>query len=126
MVSARDERCNTRLTYNENCRLIWWLPPRYIGHRADRLRSNFGRPNALSLNQLKLGNEILRTDINAVTAQQRAYATSIGVSIPANANAVYQGFGGNVAQAIRPFPQYGRVTDILESEGESEYNALAT
>ena len=96
----------------------------YIGHRADRLRSNFGRPNALTLDQLKLGNEILRTDINAVTTQQRAYASSIGVTIPANGNAVYPGFGGNVAQAIRPFPQYGRVTDILESEGESDYNAL--
>lgn len=96
----------------------------YIGHRADRLRSNFGRPNALSLNALKLGNEILRTDINAVTAQQRAYAASVGVNIPANGNAVYPGFGGNVAQALRPFPQYGRITDILESEGESEYNAL--
>ncbi len=96
----------------------------YIGHRADRLRSNFGRPNALSLNQLKLGNEILRTDINAVTAAQRAYATSIGVTIPANGNAVYPGFGGNVAQAIRPFPQYGRITDILESEGEATYNAM--
>ncbi len=96
----------------------------YIGHRADRLRSNFGRPNALSLDALKLGNEILRTDINAVTPQQRAYASSIGVPIPANANAVYPGFGGNVAQALRPFPQYGRVIDILESEGESDYNAL--
>jgi hypothetical protein len=96
----------------------------YIGHRADRLRSNFGRPNALTLNQLQLGNEILRTNINAVTAQQRAYAASIGVTIPANANAVYAGFNGDVAQAIRPFPQYGRVIDILESEGESEYNAL--
>jgi len=96
----------------------------YIGHRADRLRSNFGRPNALSLDALKLGNEILRTDINAVTTQQRAYASSVGVNIPTSANAVYPGFGGNVAQALRPFPQYGRVTDILESEGESEYNAL--
>lgn len=96
----------------------------YIGHRADRLRSNFGRPNALTLEQLRLGNEILRTNLNDVTAQQRAYATSIGVTIPANANAVYPGFGGNVAQAIRPFPQYGRVIDILESEGESNYNAL--
>lgn len=96
----------------------------YIGHRADRLRSNFGRPNALSLNALKLGNEILRTDINNVTAQQRAYASSVGVNIPTSANAIYPGFGGNVAQALRPFPQYGRVTDILESEGESEYNAL--
>lgn len=96
----------------------------YIGHRADRLRSNFGRANALPLNALRLGNEILRTDINSVTAVQRAYATSVGVTLPANGNAVYPGFGGNVAQALRPFPQYGRVTDILESEGRSDYNAL--
>lgn len=96
----------------------------YIGHRADRLRSNFGRPNALPFNALKLGNEILRTNINDVTPLQRSYAQSIGVTIPANANAVYAGFNGNVAQALRPFPQYNRVIDILESEGESDYNAL--
>ncbi|MEO5857882.1 MAG: TonB-dependent receptor [Pyrinomonadaceae bacterium] len=96
----------------------------YIGHRADRLRSNFGRPNALPLNALKLGNEILRTNINDVTPQQRTYAAGVGVPIPTNANAVFPGFGGDVAQAIRPFPQYGRITDILESEGESDYNAL--
>jgi len=96
----------------------------YIGHRADRLRSNFGRPNALSLNALKLGNELLRTNINDVTPQQRTYATSVGINIPTSANAVFPGFGGNVAQALRPFPQYGRITDILESDGESEYNAL--
>lgn len=96
----------------------------YIGHRDDRLRSNFGRPNSLTLNQLKLGNEILRTDINSVTAQQRTYASSIGVSIPNGSAAVYPGFNGNVAQAIRPFPQYGRITDILEGEGEGSYNAV--
>jgi hypothetical protein len=96
----------------------------YIGHRADRLRSNFNRLNSLSLNALKLGNEILRTNINDVTPQQRAYASSVGVTIPASANAVYPGFNDTVAQALRPFPQYGRVTDILESEGRSSYNAL--
>jgi hypothetical protein len=96
----------------------------YIGHRADRLRSNFSRLNGLPLNTLRLGNEILRTNINAVTAQQRAYATSVGVTIPANGNAVYPGFNDSVAQALRPYPQYGRITDILESEGRSDYNAL--
>jgi len=96
----------------------------YIGHRADHLRSNFNRINALPLNTLRLGNSILTTDINAVTPQQRAYASSVGVTIPANANAVFPGFGGNVAQALRPFPQYGRITDELESQGISRYNAL--
>lgn len=96
----------------------------YIGHRADRLRSNFGRPNALPFNALRLGNEILRTNINDVLPEQRAYATSIGITIPTSANAVFTGFGGNVAQALRPFPQYNRINDELESEGVSEYNAL--
>jgi hypothetical protein len=96
----------------------------YIGHRADRLRSNFGRLNALPLNALKLGNEILRTNINQVTPLQRSYAQTIGVSIPANANAVYPNFNGTVAQSLRPFPQYNRIRTLLESEGISRYNAL--
>lgn len=96
----------------------------YIGHRADRLRSNFERLNALPLNALKLGFAILDTNINAVTLDQRAYAQSVGVTIPANGNAVFTGFNGSVAQALKPFPQYNRINNILESEGESEYNAL--
>ena len=96
----------------------------YIGHRADRLRSNFGRLNALPLDYLRLGNEILRTNINALSTQQRAYATGIGITLPANGNAVYTGFNGSVAQALRPFPQYGRIENFLESQGESTYNAL--
>jgi hypothetical protein len=97
----------------------------YIGHRADRLRSNFTRVNAIPFEALKLGNDILNTNINNVTALQRQYAQSVGVTIPANGNAVYAGFNGNVAQALRPFPQYGiNFDNFLESKGESEYNAL--
>ena len=97
----------------------------YIGHRADRLRSNFGRFNALPLNTLKLGYQLLTTNINDVTAQQRAYASGVGVTLPASGNAVYPGFNGNVAQALRPFPQYGtNIDNYLESKGESDYNAL--
>lgn len=104
----------------------------YIGHRADRLRSNFGRVNALPLNALKLGFPILRKSLNSVTAADRAYATSVGINIPANAAGVYPGFDGgcgeercSVAQALRPFPQYGsNIENLLESRGESDYNAL--
>ena len=96
----------------------------YVGHRDDRLRSNFGRINALPLDGLKLGNPILNTNINNVTAQQRAYASSVGVAIPANGNAVYPGFNGSVAQALRPFPQYQNIVNFLEHEGESTYNSL--
>jgi hypothetical protein len=97
----------------------------YIGHRADRLRSNFTRVNAIPLNSLRLGNAILTTNVNDLTALQRQYAQSVGVTLPANGNAVYPGFNGSVAQALRPFPQYGiNFDNFLESKGESEYNAL--
>jgi hypothetical protein len=96
----------------------------YVGHRATRLRSNFTRLNALPLNALRLGGVVLGTNINDVTAQQRAFASSVGVAIPANANAVFPGFSGTVAQALRPFPQYNRIRTILESRGESDYNSM--
>lgn len=96
----------------------------YIGHRADRLRSNFGRLNALPLNNLRLGFTILNKNVADLTAQERAYASGIGITLPASNNAVYQGFNGTVAQALKPFPQYGRIENFLESEGESNYNAL--
>ena len=96
----------------------------YIGHRDDRLRSNFGRINALPLNGLKLGLPLLNTNINNVTAAQRAFAASAGVTIPATAGAVYPGFNGSVAQALRPFPQYQNIINFLEHRGESSYNSL--
>jgi len=102
----------------------------YIGSTADRLRSNLTRINSLTPNQLRLGADILNTNLNDVTPAMRAYANSIGVAIPANSAAVYPGvpgvpgFNGSVAQALLPFPQYGQVTNILESQGRSRYNAL--
>jgi len=96
----------------------------YIGHKATRLRSNFGRLNALPLNALRLGNPLLRKNINDVTAPERAYAQSVGVTLPANGNAVFPGFNGSVAQALRPFPQYNSIQNLLESRGRSDYNAL--
>jgi hypothetical protein len=95
----------------------------YIGSRGTRLRSDVGRLNALPLNALKLGNPLLNKDLAAVTPAERAYAQSVGFTIPTN-NQVFPGFVGNVAQALRPFPQYGRINNILESQGQSWYNAL--
>jgi hypothetical protein len=96
----------------------------YVGHFADRLRSNFQRLNAIPLNALRLGSAILGTNINDVTPEQRAYASSIGVTLPATGDAVFPGFNGNVAQSLRPFPQYNRIRTLLESQGESEYNSM--
>jgi hypothetical protein len=81
---------------------------------------------------LRLGNPLLTKRIIDLTVDDRAYAQSVGFILPANLNAVYPGFAqggedparGTVAQALRPFPQYGRINNIQESQGQSWYNAL--
>jgi len=95
----------------------------YTGHRASRLRSNFQRLNAVPLNALRLGATILNKNLNDVSDVERAYASSVGVTLPANSNAVFTGFNGSVAQSLRPFPQYNSINNSLESQGRSWYNA---
>jgi hypothetical protein len=53
-----------------------------------------------------------------------SFAQSVGVTLPSSPNAVFPGFNGNVAQSLKPFPQYNRINNILESQGTSDYNAL--
>ncbi len=101
----------------------------YIGNRGTRLRSSFNPLNSLPLNALKLGDALLRKRLADVTASDRAYAASVGFPLPASPDAVYPGFNnqsgnlsGTVAQALRPFPQYGVINNRLESQGQSFYN----
>jgi hypothetical protein len=96
----------------------------YVGSKGTRLRSNFSPPNALPFDALKLGEPFLNLPLSAVTAGQRTYAQSLGITLPANNAAVFPGFNGTVAQSLRPFPHYGRITEHMESEGQSLYNAL--
>lgn len=96
----------------------------YIGSHGTRLRSNFRRLNALPLNDLKLGWPLLTKGLADVTQGERDYASSVGVTLPGSPSDVYPGFNGNVAQALKPFPQYGIINQQLESEGISRYNAL--
>jgi hypothetical protein len=106
----------------------------YNGNRGTRLRSNFNRINALPLNAIRLGQEILGAPLSRITNPgpgdvafsnaARALAQSVGVTLPASNNAVFTGFNGSVSQALRPFPQYRDIRNQLESQGRSEYNAL--
>ena len=103
----------------------------YIGNRGTRLRSGFVAVNSLPIEALKLGNALLQKRLSDVTASDRAYASSVGFTLPASPDAVYPGFNnaggaraGTVAQALRPFPQYGPINNRLESKGKSWYNAL--
>lgn len=96
----------------------------YIGSKGTRLRSAFSPVNAVPFEALKLGSAFLQENLVDVTPAQRAYAQTVGVILPANNNAVFPGFQGTVAQALKPFPQYGRITEHMESQGQSFYNAL--
>ncbi|MEN3335230.1 MAG: hypothetical protein V7641_4595, partial [Blastocatellia bacterium] len=96
----------------------------YIGSKGDRLKSNFARLNAVPLDALKLGFPLLNKPLADVTPAERQFAASVGFTLPANPNAIFAGFNGNVAQALKPFPQYGRINNLLESKGESWYHAL--
>jgi hypothetical protein len=98
----------------------------YVGSHGTRLRSNFRRLNALTLNALKLGYPLLTEPLSVALANpaQVAYASSVGALLPATTAAVYPGFNGTVAQALRPFPQYGQINQQLESQGRSFYDAL--
>ena len=98
----------------------------YVGSKGTRLRSNFSPPNALPFEALKLGQAFLQTPLSTALADPNlvSFAQSVGVALPASNAAVFPGFNGNVAQALRPFPQYGRITEHMESEGQSIYNAL--
>ena len=96
----------------------------YIGHKATRLRSDFNRQNALPFEALRLGFPLLNKNLNDVSAPERAYAAGLGFPLPASSNAVFPGFNGTVAQSLRPFPHYNLLRNVLESEGQSWYNAL--
>jgi Carboxypeptidase regulatory-like domain len=82
----------------------------YVGQHSTHLRSNFDAVNSLTPNYLSLPAATLLSPIGSQTA------------IPSP----YSGFGGIVAQALVPFPQYfGFNTDCcLENLGVSSYNAL--
>jgi len=107
----------------------------YNGNRGTRLRSNFNRLTALPLNDLRLGLDILNAPLSRITNPQnaddvafanaaRSVAQSVGVTLPTSNNAVFTGFNGSVARALRPFPQYQDIRNQLESLGRSNYNAL--
>ncbi|HEV7377879.1 MAG TPA: TonB-dependent receptor [Pyrinomonadaceae bacterium] len=95
----------------------------YTGHRADRLRSDLERINAIPLNALKLGFELLNKPLGAVNANERAFAQSVGITLAASPTAIFPTFNGSVGQSLKPYPQYGQIRNQLESLGRSWYNA---
>ena len=88
----------------------------YIGNRGSRLNHHFltkgvdANPNDPSV--LGLGAAVLQSDINSPQAQ------AAGITPP------YPGFVGNVAQALRKYPQYQQIVWRGVPTGKSQYHAL--
>ena len=87
----------------------------YIGNRGTRLTDNWQRLGLLAnMNNpsvLALGSNLLGSTCNGTTCPG-------GVSIP------YAGFTGDVAQALRLYPQYQNINYRGTPTGSSLYNAL--
>lgn len=90
----------------------------YVGNRGTRLPHN---PQFLGVaanmnhpDVLRLGTRVLQADINSADAR------AAGIALP------YPGFRGNVAQALRTFPQYQRIEWRDVPIGSSIYHSLQT
>ncbi|MEJ7608161.1 MAG: hypothetical protein WKF37_18325, partial [Bryobacteraceae bacterium] len=84
----------------------------YVAQSSTHLRSNLLNPNNISPANFNLG-DALNAPIGSALAQQN------GITSP------YSGFAGNVAQSLRPFPQYSRInTTVMENAGHTSYHSL--
>lgn len=84
----------------------------YVAQHSTRLRSALLNINNINPSYFTLG-DVLTAQVGSAAAQQAGVATP------------YPGFTGNVSQAIRPYPQYGRInTTILENAGQTTYHSL--
>lgn len=94
----------------------------YIGTQGHHLRSNLKRFNNLDPRFFALG-DLLNKNIDDVNAADRAFAQSVlpGVSL----DRPFAGFTGNVAEALRPYPQFRSIISDrqLENAGNSTFNA---
>jgi hypothetical protein len=81
----------------------------YLGNKGARLEANgLDNLNQLPVSALQYGDKLL----------QQLSAN------PGLAPAPYTGFNGTVAQALRPFPQYGNITQVFANFGTSHYDSL--
>ena len=92
--------------------LPWHIITRvgYVGTLGHREYANYNL-NVIQLKYLSLGSLLNQS----VTSSQ---AQAAGIAVP------YPGFTGNVAQALKPYPQYATVTDLEPQIGNSSYNSL--
>ena len=106
---------NWSVTYQRQVASNMMLDVSYIGNRGSRLNHHY-RTLGVDANMndprvLALGARVLQADINSATAQ------AAGINSP------YAGFRGNVAQALRKYPQYQDIVWRGVPTGKSQYHA---
>lgn len=94
----------------------------YVGSKGTFLPALNIIPNQVNPSFLSLGNE-LSMDVSCLSNGTCPAATAAGIHTP------YAGFTGSLAQALRPFPQYGDFNQEDNSftpdrSGKSIYNAM--
>ena len=109
---------NWSVTYQRQLSGNTMLGLSYIGNHGTRLPHNAQTlgvdANMNDPSVLALGATVLQSNINSAAAQ------AAGIRLP------YPGFTGNVAQALRKYPQYQNIAWRGVPVGESEYHALET
>jgi hypothetical protein len=104
------------VTYQRQLTENMMLDVSYIGNRGSRLNHHFNtegvNANMNDPRVLSFGTSVLLSDINSPAAQ------AAGISPP------YPGFVGNVAQALRKYPQYQQIVWRGVPTGKSQYHAL--
>ncbi|HEU0184350.1 MAG TPA: carboxypeptidase-like regulatory domain-containing protein [Blastocatellia bacterium] len=82
----------------------------FIGNKGTRLEADgLDNLNQLPVSALSYGDDLF---------QQLSARPNLGIPPP------YAGFNGTVAQALRPFPQYGNIGRVFANFGTSNYSAL--
>ena len=107
---------NWSVTYERQLTGNMMLDVSYIGNHGSRLNHN-GRTLGVDANMnspdvLRLGTAVLQSNINSDLARQA------GIQSP------YPGFNGNVAQALRQWPQYQGIQWRGVPTGRSQYHAM--
>jgi hypothetical protein len=83
----------------------------YVGNSGHHLGSNLLNVNQVDPKYLSLG-AALTAPLNSPAGQ------ATGVPLP------YPGFTGTVAQALRPYPQYQSISQLMQTAGKSHYHSL--
>ena len=109
---------NWSVTYQRQLTGNTMLGLSYIGNHGTRLPHNASTlgvdANMNDPSVLALGATVLQSNINSAAAQ------AAGIRSP------YPGFTGNVAQALRKYPQYQNIAWRGVPVGESQYHAVET